>query len=552
MILDRNQLDLTKGETETLTASVLPDTANPDVTWTSSDTKVTTVTEGKVSAVSPGTSIITATSADGKKSAVCQVNVSYADAQSVTVEPASLSLVKGDSVIVSATVSPDTADPSVTWETSDSKVATVSDGQITGVSTGTAEITAKAVNGKSSVCAVTVTLPDAVSVSLDRSELSLVKGSSDTLTASVLPSDASQDVVWSTSDSKIATVKDGTITGVSAGTATITAKTSNRKTASCVVTVTLPEAVSVSLDQTSLTLEKGKTATLTATVSPSDASQTVSWSSSNPDIIAVSDGKITAASAGSATVTAKTANGKTAICLVTVPVPDATSVTLNLTSLSLETGKTSTLNAKVSPSDASQKVTWSSSDPSIATVSNGTITGVSTGSATITAKTSNGKTAACKVTVTKATEESIPVYRLYMPSTGEHLYTPDRNEYDTLYKKYGWGQEGIAWYAPSSGTAVYRLYQPGLKNHLYTTDTNEVKILTSKYGWKTDNDGKPLYYSGGSVSIYRVYNAGLNGMHHLTTDMNEYSILPKYGWKQEGAKLYATKIGAPIVTKYYK
>jgi hypothetical protein len=133
------------------------------------------------------------------------------------------------------------------------------------------------------------------------------------------------------------------------------------------------------------------------------------------------------------------------------------------------------------------------------------------------------------------------IYRLYCPVNGEHLYTTDYNEVQVLSTQHGWTYEGIGWYAPTSGTAVYRLYNPILRNHLYTTDTNEVNVLTSQYGWVKDNDGKPLFYSGGSTPIYRVYNAGLSGMHHMTTDYNEYLTLPLYDWEQEGIKLYAVK-----------
>ena len=74
------------------------------------------------------------------------------------------------------------------------------------------------------------------------------------------------------------------------------------------------------------------------------------------------------------------------------------------------------------------------------------------------------------------------IYRLYQPSTGEHLYTTDINEKNVLYGQHGWGYEGVAWYAPNAGTAVYRLYNPGLKRHLYTSDLNEVQVLTSRHG----------------------------------------------------------------------
>lgn len=150
------------------------------------------------------------------------------------------------------------------------------------------------------------------------------------------------------------------------------------------------------------------------------------------------------------------------------------------------------------------------------------------------------------------TTDNTPIYRLYNPDNGEHLYTTDANEKDELYKKYGWGYEGIAWYSANEGTPVYRLYNNVLCNHLYTTDLNEIKVLTSmdNTAWTVDNSGQPLFYSAGDVPIYRVYNEGLNGMHHLTTDKNEYDTLPTYGWAQEGVSLYAVSVGKPRETTY--
>ena len=143
-----------------------------------------------------------------------------------------------------------------------------------------------------------------------------------------------------------------------------------------------------------------------------------------------------------------------------------------------------------------------------------------------------------------------PIYRLYNPRNGEHLYTPDANEKTVLYERHGWGYEGVAWYAQSSGKPVYRLYNAGLQNHLYTTDTNEVHVLTTRHGWQSDNQGRPVFYSYGNVDIYRVYNPKLRGLHHWTTDKNEYNVLPKHGWRQEGIKFQGFKIGVPIRTQY--
>ena len=162
--------------------------------------------------------------------------------------------------------------------------------------------------------------------------------------------------------------------------------------------------------------------------------------------------------------------------------------------------------------------------------------------------------AVCPQTAKAETRDNRPIYRLYNPDNGEHLYTTDENERDTLYATYGWGYEGVAWYSANEGTPVYRLYNNVLCNHLYTTDLNEIRVLTSmdNTAWTVDNNNEPLFYSAGDVSIYRVYNEGLNGMHHLTTDRNEYDTLPTYGWAQEGVSLKAVAVGEPITTEYFE
>ena len=129
---------------------------------------------------------------------------------------------------------------------------------------------------------------------------------------------------------------------------------------------------SIKLDKTALSLAEGESATLTATVSPDNATnKTVTWSSSDKSVATVSSsGKVTAVKAGTAKITAK-AGDKTATCTVTVSekVIAVTSIKLDKTSLSLTEGETATLTATVSPDNATDKtVTWTSSDKSIATV----------------------------------------------------------------------------------------------------------------------------------------------------------------------------------------
>ena len=163
----------------------------------------------------------------------------------------------------------------------------------------------------------------------------------------------------------------------------------------------------VSLDKTSLNLNPGKEGTLTATITPSNATnQNVTWKSSDTKVATVDNGLVTAVAEGTATITVTTADGgKTATCEVTVTQPaktPVTSVTLDKTSLTLDVGGSDTLAVTVKPDNATNKaVTWSTSNKNVATVNNGVVTAVGAGTATITAAASDGsgKTATCEVTV---------------------------------------------------------------------------------------------------------------------------------------------------------
>ena len=242
------------------------------------------------------------------------------------------------------------------------------------------------------------------SISLDKSTITLQVGGTSTLVATVLPENATdKSVTWSSSNTSVATVDaNGKVTAVGKGTATITAKVGD-KTATCTVTVTVP-VTGVSLDKTTMTLSGiNSTGKLTATITPSNASNTnVTWSSSNTAVATVSNGTVTAKGAGTATITVTTADGsKTATCTVTVTIP-VTSISLNKTTLSLTIGASETLTATIAPTTATNKnVTWSSSNTAVATVdANGKVSAVSAGSATITVTTVDGsKKATCTVTV---------------------------------------------------------------------------------------------------------------------------------------------------------
>lgn len=161
----------------------------------------------------------------------------------------------------------------------------------------------------------------------------------------------------------------------------------------------------VELSQSALTLDVGESETLTATITPENATnKNVTWSSDNQNVATVENGKVTAVGAGSATIKA-TVDGKSAECSVTVNAAAAVpveSVSLNKTELTLTEGGGETLTATITPTDAAnQKVTWSSSASAVATVdATGKVTAVGAGTTIITVTTADGgKTATCKVTV---------------------------------------------------------------------------------------------------------------------------------------------------------
>lgn len=250
-------------------------------------------------------------------------------------------------------------------------------------------------------------------VRLNKTSTTVTEGKSVYLTATVSPSGATnKSVRWTTSDSSVATVSSGMVTGKKAGTVTITAKTADGGyTATCKVTVSSNKAAvtGVKLNKTSLSLSVGGTSTLTATVIPSGASKSVRWTSGDATIASVSSsGKVTGKKAGTTTIFVTTVDGGyVASCEVTVTAKTvkATGVALSKSVLSLSVGSTSYLYATVRPTGANKSVRWTTSDPSVATVSSsGKVTGVKTGTATIIATTvDGGYTASCRVTVTTKT-----------------------------------------------------------------------------------------------------------------------------------------------------
>ena len=247
-------------------------------------------------------------------------------------------------------------------------------------------------------------------ITLNKSELSLAIDETETLTATVTPDNATdKTVTWSSSSTAIADVDaTGKVTAKAVGgpvTITATANDGSGVTATCTVNVIAArvDVTGVELNKTATALYVGDTETLTATVTPDDATnKNVTWSTSNADVATVENGVITAIGVGTATITVTTEDGDmTATCAVTVNPVAVTGVELNKTTATVVCGKTETLTATIAPTNATNKnVTWASSNDDIASVEDGVVTANAVGTATITVTTEDGsKAATCVVTV---------------------------------------------------------------------------------------------------------------------------------------------------------
>ncbi|WP_270355670.1 Ig-like domain-containing protein [Longicatena caecimuris] len=358
--LSASTATLETGLTKKINASVYPTGAYDALSWTSSNPKVAQVSSnGTITAVASGSAVITAKTANGK---TASVNV-LVKTPTVKLSAISKTMYRGETTKLTATSS---NKKPVSWTSSDPTIASVdSNGTIKTLKNGTVKISASA-NGGKATCTITVKEPIQISATTS----SIYRGKTTTLKA--IPA-YSTTITWMSSNPLIATVSsNGVVTGKKAGTVTITAKAFGKSVAKTI------KVVEPSLKVTgSTSLYRGKTTTLKATTSYSTK---VTWTSSKPSIATVSsNGVVTSKKAGTVTITAK-AFGKSVTKTIKVVEPS-----LKVTgSTSLYRGKTTTLKATTS---YSTKVTWTSSKPSIATVSsNGVVTGKKAGTVTITAK----------------------------------------------------------------------------------------------------------------------------------------------------------------------
>lgn len=359
-------LDLSGTSATLVRATVVPSDTTDTITWKSSDTSVVNVTTtGLITAQGVGTATLTATCGD--RTATCTVTVKASCTElllGTSVGTLDVSGTKTTTLQVSKT--PSNTTDAVTWESSNINVATVSNGTVTAIAPGTVTITARC--GSKSASHTLTVKASCTGVSLSKSTYTLDISGTDsvTFTPTINPSNTTDSITWKSSNTSVATVNatsggtKGTIFAKSAGTANITV-TCGSKSASVTVTVKA-SCTGLSLNKSSLSFTLlNVTQTLTATITPSSTTDTVSWKSSNTAVATVSNGVVRSEGDGSCTITAS-CGSKTASCTVIVDaIRPCTSLKLDPVSLTVNVGDSVALGsnviANVQPTNCTDTIT---------------------------------------------------------------------------------------------------------------------------------------------------------------------------------------------------
>ncbi|HZG15516.1 MAG TPA: Ig-like domain-containing protein [Candidatus Bathyarchaeia archaeon] len=487
LVLNKNELSMEVGDTQQLTATAvyksgITETVTVKTEWNSGAVSVATVYAGLVTAKAEGTAVVTATYMG--QSVIVNVNVSKkVKALTKDTQELDLRLKQSQQVNITAVYEDGTSEDvtkKASWSSDNSAVATVTNGLITGYSSGTATVTAKYGTQTTSI---PVSIEIVKRLDPGKSSVSLLTGGSETITLiATYPDGKTEDVAakaeWKTDSPKVADAINGKITGYGPGTATITASYGTKTTT---VRVEVDNTLKLTLDQESLFMKKGETkqVTLTATYTDdttTDVSKQATWTSSDTSVVSVYQGKLSANAIGEATITA-TYGDKSVKLDVDVEVPKRIEFVEDY--VSLKTGDSEELTLKAvyadnTTSDITHKAKWTSADEAVATVIDGKVTAVKSGETTITAS-YGGKSATIEV------EVDIP-NKLVPSKTSLSMQTGD-SEQIILTAVFRDGREEkvtdvAVWSSASAAVAEVR------KGYVTGIGTGSTTI-TAKYGIRT-------------------------------------------------------------------
>lgn len=411
-------VDLSGSKTLQLKATCDPEDAIADVTWSTSSSKIATVdASGLVTARKTGKVTITATAKDGSKVRGRITLRVVSGVTGLTIEGAS-SVAAGKSITLKAVMMPaDATEKGVVWSVDcDKSIASISQsGKLTTKKvSGITNITVTAVSKQNSAIRATHTVTirpvtTGLAISAPRLTIDLASPTLQ-LTAKCIPEDASQQVTWSTSNKRIATVDaNGVVTALKAGTVTITATATDGTGVRAKFTVKVQKTVKSLTISGAEKLGGGQSTTIKATILPKDAAnQKVIYSLNCPASVATisTSGVLTTKNVTeitTVTVNAVSAENSTISATWTLVIyPKTTKLTLTAASSWINVGASVQLHVSATPETAQMPVRWRSSNTRVATVdANGVVRGLKAGTATITVRTTDGsnKRASVRVTV---------------------------------------------------------------------------------------------------------------------------------------------------------
>ena len=416
----------------------------------------------------------------GNNSTEIDVTKVEMDKQTATVD------INGENTVqLNAKVIPSNANKNteITWTSKKKAVASVNQkGLVTGKTVGNSMIMATSQNGYSADCLV-VCQAKITGIKINPVTANMIVGQKITLTATTSPEIVTENVTWKSRNEDVAKVdNNGNVTGIGKGVVEIIAQNPGGTIqAVCTVTVKI-NPTEIRLNYSKLVLDKNSSniPKLEATILPDTTyvNDSIVWDSSNKNVVTVENGKLTLIGNGKTQITAKTENGLTATCDVTVQT-SITSIAVSSTSKKMEVNQTAQLTATVTPADATEKVQWTSSNTDVATVNDtGFVTAKATGTVTITVKNSDGKkSATCVVDVTRQVSTSESYVGYYADVDGDG--TVDGIIFaDLLHGKTGqWGNSNGTYTIPtieSTKVKSYKISQKDYTNQLGGT----AKILT--------------------------------------------------------------------------
>lgn len=403
---DEKAIQLVIGEEKEIKPVV---TKGFELVWSSDKDEIARVVNGKITALAVGTAKITVQVKDRDEKEIITVTVVQPNPTEVVISGDG-NVVIGESIQLEAEVKPAPADQTLTWSSEDDKIATVDDtGKVTGVKAGEVKIIAKSViDTVMAEVTITVVVPDPTGITISGIK-EVYLGKKATYKATVTPNLANQEVLWSVNDNDIAEIaQDGTLTAKAVGTVKViaTSKVTDLKQEFEVKIIPIvPLAVTLT-GPTNIYISK--TANYTATVNPSDANQSITWSVNDTSKATIDqDGKLTAIEKGVVRVRATSIlENVYAEIEVTLEEFVPTEIIISGKKIAI-IGGTAEYTAVVLPEGINQEVTWSVSDENIASISaDGVLTPIIEGEVTIIATSVEltTVTAEYKVSVREATK----------------------------------------------------------------------------------------------------------------------------------------------------